>query len=93
MDCDKLEPRDPFRVVEQGIGISGGRSHQRMILTVGRKVRFYEPYRPAEVRWGMLGIVVTVEERPTPLGRESWVRARFGNFITPWIEEWQLEPV
>ena len=34
-----------------------------------------------------------VEERATPLGRESWVRARFGDFLTPWIEEWQMEPV
>jgi hypothetical protein len=64
-----------------------------MILLVGKKVRFHEPYRTPQVRWGTIGIIVDVEERPTALGRESWVRARFGDFITPWIEEWRLEPV
>jgi hypothetical protein len=64
-----------------------------MILMVGRKVRFYEPYRPPQVRWGMTGVVVDVDERPTTLGHESWVRAQFGDFLTPWIEEWQLESV
>jgi hypothetical protein len=24
---------------------------------------------------------------------QPWVRARFGDFITPWIEAWQLERV
>jgi hypothetical protein len=61
---------------------------------VGRKVRFYEKYRPPQVRWGATGVIVDVEERPAPLGgSESWVRARFGDFISPWIEEWRLERV
>ncbi len=64
-----------------------------MTLLVGKRVHFYEPYRPPQVRWGAIGVVIDMEERPTPLGHESWVRARFGNFITPWIEEWQLERV
>jgi hypothetical protein len=34
-----------------------------------------------------------MEERITPHGPKAWVRARFGDFITPWIEAWQLEPV
>jgi hypothetical protein len=38
-------------------------------------------------------VIVDVEQRRTPLGHESWVRARFDDFITPWIEEWQLERV
>jgi hypothetical protein len=62
-----------------------------VILLVGKRVRFYEPHRPPQVRWGMIGTVVDVEERPTPIGHESWVRARFGDFLTPWIEEWRLE--
>jgi hypothetical protein len=33
---------------------------------------------------------VDVEERATPNGHQSWMRARFGDFITPWIEEWRL---
>jgi hypothetical protein len=64
-----------------------------MILVVGTRVRFYEPYRPPQVRWGSTGVIVDVEKRRTVLGEESWVRARFGDFITPWIEEWQLERV
>jgi hypothetical protein len=42
-----------------------------MDLLVGTKVRFYEPYRPAQVRWGSTGTVVDIELRPTPLGHES----------------------
>jgi hypothetical protein len=64
-----------------------------MIPLVGKKVRFHEPYRPPQVRWGAIGVIISVEERRTMLGKESWVRARFGDFITPWIEEWQFEPV
>jgi hypothetical protein len=64
-----------------------------MILFVGKKVRFHELYRPEQVRWGAIGVIVDVEERPTTIGPESWVRARFGDFITPWIEEWRVDPV
>jgi hypothetical protein len=64
-----------------------------MDLLVGTKVRFYEPYRPSQVRWGVVGVIVDVEMRRTMLGHEPWVRARFGDFITPWIEAWQLERV
>jgi hypothetical protein len=66
---------------------------EAIILIVGRKVRFYEPYRPLQVRWGTTGVLLHLEERPTQFGRNAWVRARFGDFITPWIEEWRLEPV
>jgi hypothetical protein len=64
-----------------------------MILLVGRRVRFLEGYRPSQVRWGVIGVIVGVEQRSTSFGSKSWVRARFGDFITPWVEEWQLEPV
>jgi hypothetical protein len=63
-----------------------------MALVVGKRVRFYEPYRPQQVPWGAIGIIVHMEYRRTTLGQEAWVRARFGDFITPWIEEWQLKP-
>jgi hypothetical protein len=63
-----------------------------MVLLVGNKVRFHEPYRPPQVQWGTLGTIVDMEERRTTAGREAWVRARFGDFITPWIEEWKLAP-
>jgi hypothetical protein len=63
-----------------------------MPLFVGTRVRFYESYRPAQVRRGATGVIVDFEERPTMLGHEAWVRARFGDFITPWIEDWRVEP-
>ena len=63
-----------------------------MVLPVGTKVRFLDRYKPPQVRWGAVGIVLNVEERPAPnSGTDYWVRVRFGDFITPWIEAWQFE--
>jgi hypothetical protein len=63
-----------------------------MVLLVGTKVRFLDRYKPPQVRWGAVGIIVNVEERPAPnSGTDRWVRVRFGDFITPWIEAWQFE--
>jgi hypothetical protein len=64
-----------------------------MTLLVGTKVRFLEKHRSPQVRRGAVGVIVDMEERITPHGPKAWVRARFGDFITPWIEAWQLEPV
>jgi hypothetical protein len=65
-----------------------------MTFPVGTKVRFRELYRPPQVRWAATGIVVDLEVRPAPnSGSEYWVRARFGDFITAWIEVWKLERV
>jgi hypothetical protein len=63
-----------------------------MSIRLGTKVRFHERFRPQQARWGLAGTIVDVETRHTKHGPESWVRARFGDFITPWIEEWRLEP-
>jgi hypothetical protein len=60
---------------------------------VGTKVRFYDPYRPPQVHWGATGAIVDMEERPTRHGHQAWVRARFGDFVTPWIEDWRLVPL
>jgi hypothetical protein len=46
-------------------------------LLVGNRVRFHEPYRPPQVRWAAIGVIVDVEERSTQHAHESWVRARF----------------
>jgi hypothetical protein len=63
-----------------------------MTFPVGTKVRFRELYRPPQVRSAATGIIVDMEERPAPnSGSDYRVRARFGDFITPWIEAWQLE--
>jgi hypothetical protein len=63
--------------------------HFGMVLFVGTRVRFVEDYRPAQVRWGATGVVVAMEDRLS----NCRVRARFGDFITPWTEAWQLERV
>ena len=39
-----------------------------MVPIVGKKVRFYEPYRPPLVRRGTIGVIVDMEDRPTALG-------------------------
>jgi hypothetical protein len=65
-----------------------------MNFLVRTKVRFREPYRPPQVRWGAVGTIVDREERAAPnSGLDYWGRARFGDFLTPWIEAWQLEQV
>jgi hypothetical protein len=69
------------------------RYRHAMTLLVGTKVRFDEHYRPLQVRRGAIGVVVEMEERTAPLGTETWVRARFGDYVTPWIEAWRLERV
>jgi hypothetical protein len=60
---------------------------------VGTKVRFTETYRPPQVRWGEIGVIVDTEERRATFGPVLYVRARFGDFITPWIEAWKLTRV
>jgi hypothetical protein len=64
-----------------------------MDLRVGTKVRLNEPYRWPQVRWGEIGVIVDMEERRTTFGPEFYVRARFGVFITPWIEASKLARV
>jgi hypothetical protein len=64
-----------------------------MDLLVGTKVRFDERYRPAHVPRRATGVIVDMELRPLPLGTECWVRARFGDILTSWIEAWQLERI
>jgi hypothetical protein len=44
-------------------------------------------------RWGVIGVLVDMEERRTTFGAELYVRARFGDFITPWIEASKLARV
>jgi hypothetical protein len=63
------------------------------VIPVVGKVRFHQPYRPPQVRWGVTGVIVDTEERPTLHGHRAWIRARFGDFIKAWIEAGQLEPV
>jgi hypothetical protein len=61
-----------------------------MDLLVGTKVRFNELYRPPQVLCGEIGVIVDMEEGRATFGPAFFVRARFGDFITPWIEAWKL---
>jgi hypothetical protein len=62
------------------------------LLVVGTKVRFLEHHRPSQVPWRAIGVIVDMEERPAANARpQTYVRARFGDFITPWIEGWKVE--
>jgi hypothetical protein len=64
------------------------------LLVVGTKVRFLEHHRPSQVPWRAIGVIVDMKERPVPNGQpQPWVRARFGDFITLWIEGWKVERV
>jgi hypothetical protein len=36
---------------------------------IGNRVRFHEAYRPPQVRWGAIGILIDMEERPGPYGQ------------------------
>jgi hypothetical protein len=64
-----------------------------MDLRVGSKVRLNEPYQWPQVRWGEIGVIVDMEPRRTTFGAELYARARFGDFITPWIEASKLARV
>jgi hypothetical protein len=89
--CSDLAPPPAglFLPLAADIAVSFGMA----FLIIGTKVRVREPHRPPQVRWGIIGTVVDTE-RPAPnSGADHWVRVRFGDFITPWIEWWQLERV
>jgi hypothetical protein len=45
------------------------------------------------MRWRQAGFIVDMKTRPTPLGPETWVRARFGDSTTQWVEAWRFERV
>ncbi len=60
-----------------------------MVLPVAA---FLDRYRPRQAPSGAVGVIVDAEERPAPSsGTESSIRARFGDFVTPWVEAWHLD--
>jgi hypothetical protein len=46
-----------------------------MVPLVGQRVRFYEPYRPSQVRWGGIGTIVDVGAPDDPRTRVMGARA------------------
>jgi hypothetical protein len=65
-----------------------------MVFLVGTKVRFRKLYKPPLFPRGGIGTIVDIEERPARhSGLDYWVRVRFDDVLTPWIEGWKLERV
>jgi hypothetical protein len=60
-----------------------------MVLLVGNKVRFLDRYKPPHGE--PLALSSTWRSGLRNSGTDCWVRARFGDFITPWIEALQFE--
>jgi hypothetical protein len=63
------------------------------MFSIGTKVRFIEPFRPEAVAPGAVGVVVEIEPLPTVIGPPQRLRARFGEYISPWLIRGQLEAV
>jgi hypothetical protein len=63
------------------------------MYSIGKKVRFIEPLRPAAVAPGALGVVVEIEPLPAAIGPPRRLRARFGDYVSPWLLPSQLEVV
>jgi hypothetical protein len=63
------------------------------MYSIGANVRFIEPFRPKAVASGAVGVVVEIEPLPAIIGPPQRLRARFGNYISPWLMRSQLEVV
>jgi hypothetical protein len=63
------------------------------MLRIGTKVRFVEPFRPDVVAPGAVGIVVLIEPLPAVFGPPQRIRAKFGDYVSPWIMPVQLVAV
>jgi hypothetical protein len=46
------------------------------MLIVGKQVLFHEPYRPPQVRWGSIGVIVDVKERSSSEGKPDVLSSR-----------------
>jgi hypothetical protein len=69
------------------------RNGGQVMFSIGTKVRFIEPFRPEAVAPGAVGVVVGIEPLPTVIGPPQRLRARFGDYISPWLIRGQLEAV
>ena len=66
---------------------------ERVMLPIGTKVRFVEPFRPKNVTPDAIGVVVLIEPLPAAFGPPPRLRAKFGDYVTPWLMQTQLEAV
>jgi hypothetical protein len=63
------------------------------MYSIGAKVRFVEPFRPEAVTPGAVGRIVEIEPLPAVFGPPQRLRAKFGNYVSPWLMLSQLEVV
>jgi hypothetical protein len=63
------------------------------MFSIGTKVRFIEPFRPATVAPGAVGVVVELEPLPALCEPPQRLRARFDDYISQWLTHGQLEIV
>jgi hypothetical protein len=63
------------------------------MLQIGTKVCFVEPFRPDAVAPGTVGIVVLIEPLPAVFGPPQRIRAKFGDYVSPWLLPVQLAVV
>jgi uncharacterized membrane protein len=63
------------------------------MFSIGTKVRFVEPFRPDVVASGTVGIVVLIEPLPAVFGPPQRIRAKFGDYVSPWLLPVQLAVV
>jgi hypothetical protein len=69
------------------------RGRRSVMLRIGSRVRFVEPFRPDAIAPSAVGIVVLIEPLPTVFGPPQRLRAKFGDYISPWLMPAQLEAV
>jgi hypothetical protein len=62
-------------------------------LRIGTRVRFVEPFRPKAVPSDAIGIVVLIEPLPPTFGPPPRLRVKFGDYVTQWLMQTQLEVV
>jgi hypothetical protein len=65
-------------------------ARHQVMFSIGTKVRFVEPFRPDVVAPGTVGIVVLIEPLPAVFGPPQRIRAKFGDYVSPWLMPVQL---
>jgi hypothetical protein len=68
-------------------------ARHQVMFSIGTKVRFVEPFRPDVVASGTVGIVVLIEPLPAVFGPPQRIRAKFGDYVSPWLLPVQLAVV
>jgi hypothetical protein len=82
--CDHLQTFD--KAHDRRAGANG-------VIRIGTRVSFIEPFRPAQVVPGAVGVVVLIEPLPPVFGPPPRLLVKFGEYVTPWVMQSQLKAV